>query len=217
MKTDLEIKEDVLEELAWQPNVNETQIGVIVDKGVVTLSGVVDNYTKKIAAEKAVKSVKGVRAVAEDIEVKYGSSFKKTDGEIAKATADALKWNSSVPADDVDVKVENGWVYLSGEVKWDYQKTAAKRATQDLVGVRGVNNTISIKQAVKPFEIKDKIKKAFERMADVDAKNITVDVDGHTVKLKGKVHSIAEKDEARKTAYFAPGVYTVKNELEVVH
>ncbi|WP_036788063.1 BON domain-containing protein [Polaribacter sp. Hel1_33_96] len=216
MKSDSEIKEDVLDELVWQPNIDETQIGVIVKNGVVTLSGVVDSYSKKLAAEKAVKSVSGVRAVAEDIAVKYGNSYKKTDGEIARATADALKWNSSVPENEIKVKVENGWVYLSGEVKWDYQKSAAKRSVQDLLGVHGVSNTIAIKQAVKPFEIKEKIKKAFQRMADVDAKNITVDVEGHTVKLRGKVHSISEKNEARKTAYFAPGVYEVENELEVV-
>ena len=217
MKTDAQIKEDVLDELAWQPNIDETQIGVIVEDGIVTLSGVVDNYTKKLAAERAVKNVIGVKAVAEDIEVKYGSSFKKTDGQIAKAVVDALSWSSSVPSDAVEVKVENGWVYLSGEVKWQYQKNAAKRAVEDILGVKGVSNSISIKQSVNPVEIKDKIQKAFSRLADVDAKNISVEVDGHTVKLKGKVHSISEKEEARRTAYYAPGVYTVKNELEVVY
>lgn len=215
MKTDAEIKDDVLDELAWQPNIDETQIGVIVDNGVVTLTGVVDNYTKKLAAERAVKNVIGVKAVAEDIEVKYGTSFKKTDGQVAKSVVDALSWSSSVPSDAVEVKVENGWVYLSGEVQWQYQKNAAKRAVEDILGVKGVSNSITIKQSVSPFEIKEKIKKAFERLADVDAKNISVEVDGHTVKLTGKVHSISEKEEARRTAYYAPGVYTVKNELEV--
>lgn len=215
MKTDAQIKEDVLDELSWQPNVDETQIGVIVDHGVVTLSGVVDNYSKKLAAERAVRNVSGVKAVAEDIEVKYGSDFKRTDGQIAKATTNAIEWNTSVPSDAVQVKVENGWVYLSGEVKWDYQKKAAKRAVEDILGVKGVSDSIIIKQAVKPFEIKEKIKKAFERTAIVDANAINVDVDGHTVKLKGKVHSLYEKEEARKTAFSAPGVYSVKDELEV--
>ena len=217
MRTDLEIKDDVLEELAWQPNIDETEIGVIVEKGVVTLRGIVDNYTKKVAAEKAVKSVKGVKAVAEDIEVKYGTNYKKTDKEIAKATVNALKWNSAVPEEDITIKVENEWVHLSGEVNWTYQKDAAKRVVQDLLGVKGVVNLITLKQAVKPYQIKERIKKAFERSADIDAKAINVEVHGNTVKLKGKVHSLNEKEDARKAAYFAPGVFEVENELEVIY
>lgn len=216
MKTDVEIKNDVLDELAWQPNINETEIGVAVEKGVVSLSGTVDSYTKKMAAEKAAKSVKGVKAVAEDIEVIYGAEYKKSDKEIAQAVVNALKWNISVPDDGIQVKVEDGWVYLSGEVRWAYQKNAAKMAVQDLLGVKYVANSIALKQVIKPFEIKEKIKKSFERLADVDAKNVSIDVEGHTVKLRGKVHSLAEKDEARKRAYYAPGVYKVENELEVV-
>jgi osmotically-inducible protein OsmY len=215
MKTDAQIKMDVLDELKWQPNVDETQIGVIVENGVVTLSGVVNDYSKKTAAERAAKRVSGVKAVAEDIEVKYGESYKKTDKEIAKAVVNALEWNASVPDDKISVKVEDGWVYLSGEVKWSYQRDAAKRTVEHLLGVKHVANNISIKQTVKATDIKDKIKKAFERAADLEAKNITVEVDGHTVTLKGKVHSLAEKEEARKTAYSSPGVYSVKNELKV--
>lgn len=217
MKTDVEIKNDVLDELAWQPNIDETEIGVIVDKGVVTLTGTIDSYAKKIAAEKAVKSVKGVRAVADDIEVKYGSEYKKSDKEIAKAAADALKWNYSVPEDKVSIKVDNGWVYLTGEVQWAYQKDSAKSAVENLLGVRGVSNAITLKQAVEPFQIKERIKKALQRSAEVEAQNINVVVDGHKVKLSGKVHSLTEKDEARKAAYFAPGVYEVENELEVAY
>lgn len=215
MKTDAEIKDDVLNELAWQPNVDETEIGVIVEDGVVTLSGVLNNYSKKIAAEKAVKSVEGVKALAGDIEVKYGDSFKKTDKEIAKAVVDALEWNSSVPEENIKVKVEDGWVYLSGEVKWSYQKNAAKRAVENLLGVRSVINSITLKQDVKPFEVKDRIKKAFERSAEIDANKVTVIADGNTVTLKGKVSSIKEKEEAETAAYRAPGVFHVKNELRV--
>ena len=217
MKTDVEIRKDVLDELAWQPNINETEIGVIVDNGVVTLTGTVDSYSKKLAAEKAVKGVKGVRAVAEDIEVKYGTEYKKSDKEIAKASADALKWNYSVPEDKITVKVDNGWVYLNGEVQWSYQKEAAKHAVENLLGVRGVSNAITLKQSVEPTQIKERIKKAFQRSAEVEARNINVIVDGHKVKLKGKVHSLIEKDEARKAAYFAPGVYEVENDLEVTY
>lgn len=215
MKTDAEIKNDVLDELAWQPNIDETKIGVIVEDGVVTLSGVVDNYTKKVAAEKAVKAVKGVKAVALDIDVKYGTDYKKTDKEIAKAVVNALAWDTSVPEDKVAIKVEDGWVYLSGELKWFYQKDAAKKAVENLLGVKGVVNSIQIKQVLEPFQIKDRITKAFERSADVNARNVTVAVDGHTVTLRGTVNSIAEKEEAQRAAYFAPGVYEVKNELKV--
>ena len=215
MKTDAEIKQDVLDELAWQPNVDETEIGVIVENGVVTLSGVLNNYSKKVAAEKAVKSVEGVKALAGDIEVKYGNDFKKTDKEIAKAVVEALEWNSSVPEKNLTIKVEDGWVYLSGEVKWGYQREAAKRAVENLLGVRSVINSITIKQDVKPFEVKDRIKKAFERSSELDAKNITVLTDGHTVTLRGKVHSLKEKEDAETAAYRAPGVYYVLNELKV--
>ena len=217
MKTDLEIRNDVLDELAWQPNINETEIGVIVKDGIVTLTGTVDGYTKKRAAENAVKKVKGVKAVAEDIEVKFGSTFKKTDVEIAKSAVNSIEWNASVPNDKVMIKVDDGWVYLTGEVQWSYQKDATKRAVENLLGVRGVSNLITIKQAVEPYQIKERIKKAFERSADLEAKNIKVSVDGHRVKLRGKVHSIAEKDEARKAAYHAPGVYEVDNDLEVMY
>tara|TARA_R110002012_G_scaffold160895_1_gene322879 strand:+ start:32557 stop:33225 length:669 start_codon:yes stop_codon:yes gene_type:complete len=215
MKTDSQIKEDVLDELKWQPNIDETQIGVIVENGVVTLSGVVNDYSKKIAAEKAAKSVRGVRAVAEDIEVMYGDTYKKTDKEIAKTVVHALEWNASVPDDKISIKVEDGWVYLSGEVQWSYQRNAAKKAIENVLGVKYVANNITLKQTVKATDIKEKIKKAFERAANIDAKNISVEVDGHTVTLKGIVHSLAEKDEARKTAYSSPGVYSVKNELKV--
>ncbi len=216
MKTDSEIKEDVLDELMWQPNIDETQIGIIVDKGVVTLTGVVDSYAKKVAAEKAVKSVIGVKAVADDVEVKYGAAYKKTDKEIAKAVVNALEWNASVPQEKVEIEVRDGWVYLSGELQWFYQKEAARKAVENLLGVKKVVNNITLKQAIEPSEIKKKITKAFERLADLDANSIKVEVDGHKVKLRGKVHSYAEKEEARKTVYYAPGVYDVENQLEVV-
>ncbi len=157
----------------------------------------------------------GVKAVAEDIVVKYPSSLVKSDTEIAKAALDALKWHSSVPNDAVKIKVEDGWVYLSGELKWGYQKNSAKNAIKDLTGVRGVSNSIVIKQDVKPFEVKERIEKAFERSAEIDAKGIIVTTDGHTVTLSGKVHSIKEKEDAEKAAFKAPGVYEVKNNLRV--
>ena len=215
MKTDARIREDVLDELAWESSIDETEIGVAVENGVVTLSGTVNNYSKKTAAERAAKRVNGVKAVAEDIIVKFGDSYKKTDKEIAKAVVNAFESNVSVPSDKIMAKVEDGWVYLTGEVKWDFQRKAAKRAIENLLGVKYVANNITLKQEVKVGDIKNKITKAFERAADIEAKNIRVEVDGHTVTLKGKVHSLAEKEEARKAAYQAPGVYNVKNELQV--
>ncbi len=217
MQTDYQIKEDVLDELAWQPNIDETQIGVIVEKGVVTLSGVVNNYSKKLDAEKAAKRVEGVKAVALDIEVKYGTDFKKTDKEIAKAIVEAFEWNSAVPQDDIKIKVENGWVYLTGEVQWNYQKSAAKNAVENLLGVIGVRNLITLKNNIQPSEIKDRIKKAFQRMATLDADGITLETHGNTVTLRGTVHSIKEKEDAEAAAYNAPGVYDVKNRLEVAY
>ena len=215
MKTDAKIKDDVLQELAWQLGVDKTDIGVIVKDGVVTLTGVVDSYSKKIAAEKAAKSVYGVKAIAEDIEVKYAMDKSKSDTDIAKAVIDAFKWNTLIPDEDIKIKVEDGWVYLSGEVKWAYQRTAAKNAVEKLIGVKGVVSNISIKQLVEPQAVKDRIMKAFERSADLEARNIHVNVDGHTVTLTGTVHSLNEKDEARKAAFYAPGVTKVENKLRI--
>ena len=215
MRTDYQIKEDVLDELAWQPNIDETQIGVIVEDGVVTLNGTVDSYVKKRAAENAVKKVTGVRAVAMDIEVKFGSDYKKSDKEIAKAASEALKWDVSVPEKGIEIKVEDGWVFLTGEVEWSYQKEAARKQVEKLLGVKGVSNTITLKNEVKASEVINKIKKAFHRMANVDANNITLETHGHTVTLRGQVNSIKEKEDAEKAAYNAPGVYDVKNHLQV--
>ena len=215
-KSDAEIKKDVLEELLWQPDIDETQIGVIVEDAVVTLTGVVDSYVKKAAAEKAIKGIAGVRAIADDIEIKYGNEYKKSDKEIAKAVANALEWNSAVPDSNLETKVRNGWVYISGEVTWGYQRNATKKAVEKLLGVKGVNvNRMTIKQRVKPLDVQNKIIMAFERAADIGARGITVEVEGCTVTLSGKVHSIKEKEDAEKAAYKAPGVDHVKNKLRV--
>lgn len=215
MKTDSKIKQDVLDELAWHPNIDETQIGVIVEDGVVTLTGFVDEFPKKLAAEKATKNVAGVKAVAEDIQVKYGDENKKTDKEIAKAAVNALEWNSSVPSDKIMVKVDNGYIFLTGEVTWKYQRNAAKRTIENLLGVKGVINNIEIIQKVAPIEVKEKIQKAFERSADIDAAQLVVKVEGSVVTLTGTVSSIKEKEDAAKAAFHAPGVTKVKNDIKV--
>ncbi|TLP81743.1 BON domain-containing protein [Maribacter sp. ACAM166] len=216
MKTDAQIKQDVLDELAWQPNIDETEIGVTVKDGIVNLSGTVNNYSKKIAAEKAVKSVDGVKAVAENIEVKRGHAYKKTDKEIAKAVVDALEWNASVPEENLTVKVEDGWVYLNGEVEWGYQRNGARQAVENLLGVKNVLNNISLlHNTIKLDEVRDKIKNSFEISVGIDINGIAISTDGYTVTLKGKVNSLKDKEDAETAAYRAPGVYNVKNELKV--
>ena len=215
MNGDAKIKKDILAELAWQPGIDETQIGVIVEDGVVALSGQVNEYRKKALATEVAKRVTGVKAVAEDIEVKYGDDFKKTDKEIAKAAVNALEWNTSIPNGKVNVFVEDGYIYLSGNLPWDYQKNAAKYALQNLMGVKGVVNNIEIEPIMKPKNIEENIRKALERSAALNAKGIRVQVDGHTVELKGRVHSLEEREMAETLAYRAPGVREVRNEIVV--
>lgn len=218
MRSDAQIKQDVLDELVFQPSIDETQIGVIVKKGIVTLTGKVFTYANKMAAEEAVKKVKGVKAVAEDIEVGYDTNENKTDSEIAKAVIDALLWNSAVPEEKIKLNIEDGYVYLTGEVNWDYEKEATKRVIQNLIGVKGIFDHMTVKQVdEKPFQIKERINKAFMRSAYIDANNITIDlIDDHIIRLKGHVHSLAEKEEAQKAAFYAPGIYEVENELDVI-
>ncbi|KGL64303.1 BON domain-containing protein [Polaribacter sp. Hel1_85] len=216
MKTDLKIKKDVLEELEWQPNIDETQIGVIVENGTVMLSGVLDDYQKKVAAEEAVKRVKGVKALAGDIQVKYGANYQKTDKEIGKAIVEAFEWDVAVPEDKINIEVRDGWVNLSGEVDSSYQRYTAKKLVEKIIGVKWINNTITLKKSIYTVEIKEKIAKAFKRSADIDADGITVDVMKGLVKLKGIVNSISEKKAAEKAAYLSPGVHVIINELEVI-
>jgi osmotically-inducible protein OsmY len=215
MKSDLEIKNDVLEEITWLPNVDETQVGVVVKDGVVTLTGIVPSNAIKLAVEKAVKKVAGVKAFAEEIKVGYISTLDKTDTEIANTAINALEWNASVPNNKVIVEVQNGWITLSGTLEHAFQRDAAKRTVEYLTGVKGVTNLILLKQAIKPEDIEEKIMKAFNRSSIIDAEGIRVETTDHAVKLTGKVHSLSQKEEAQKTAFNAPGVYVVQNELKV--
>ena len=168
MKTDIELRNDVLAELRWEPKVTAGDIGVIVKNGVVTLTGSVGNYAEKWAAEKATERVSGVTAVADEIDVRLPGSGERTDADIAEAALHALKWKLFVPHDLIKVVVENGWITLEGEVEWQYQKNSAYDAVYDLRGARGVLNHITIKPQVSPENIKTKIEAAFQRNAQLD-------------------------------------------------
>jgi osmotically-inducible protein OsmY len=216
MKTDAQIKQDVIDQLKWQNDVDETQIGVTVKDGLVTLTGLVFSYPIKLAVEDAVKKVAGVKAIAEDIKVGYLSEQNKTDTEIANSVLNAIEWNASIPNDRVLVEVENGWITLSGTLEYAYQRDAAKRTVEYPTGVKGVTNNIILKQVIDPKDVQEQIKNAFERSALIDAQGISIETSDHAVKLKGRVRSIIEKEEAQKAAFNAPGVYAVQNELKVV-
>ncbi len=215
MKTDAQIQQDVMEEMNWEPQLNATQIGVAVKDGIVTLSGTVDTYLKKRKAEKAAKRVKGVKAVAEDIEVKLSGFGKKNDTELAEAVLIALKWNSAVKEEKVKVKVENGWITLDGEAEWLFQRNAATRAVEHLNGVVGVTNLISIKPHLDAKVVKSKIESAFQRSASLDSDRINIETIGNRIILKGKVRSWAEKIDAENAAWKSPGVEIVENKLEI--
>jgi osmotically-inducible protein OsmY len=215
MKTDAQIQKDVMAQLHWEPVLNAAEIGVAVKDGIVTLSGIVDTYTKKLAAERAAKGIAGVRAVAEDIQVGVSPYFRRTDTEIAEAVLNALKWHTSVNESKIKVKVDEGVVTLEGEVDWDYQRRAARTAIENLNGVRTIYNFISVKPVASPGDIKKKISDSFHRMASVDSEKLSVDIVGGKAILRGRVHSIKEKEDAADVAWSAPGIINVDNQLEV--
>jgi osmotically-inducible protein OsmY len=214
-RTDALIQSDVMAELKWEPRVKPNEIGVAVKDGVVTLTGWVDSYTKRWAAEEAAHRVRGVKAVANDIEVKLSGSDQKTDADIAAAAVRALEWDAFLSIDKLDVTVSKGWVTLQGEVEWQFQRNEAERVVRRLTGVKGVSNLIVVKPRVTPSDIKKKIEQALIRTAQSDANNITVDVDGTKVTLKGTVRSWAERKEAERQAWAAPGVTSVDNRITI--
>jgi len=183
---------------------------------VVTLRGNVASYAEKVTAERVALRVYGVKAVANDLAVHLVSAFERTDTEIAQAVVAALKWNTMVPNDRVTVTVNNGWLALNGTLDWQYQKDAAARTVRDLTGVKGVTNNIIVRPRVKTIDVRDKIEAAFKRSAEIDARRVNVTATDGKVILSGNVHSWAERQEAERAAWAAPGVTQVEDRLAIV-
>jgi osmotically-inducible protein OsmY len=216
MKTDSQLQQDVMDELQWEPRVDHANIGVAAKDGVVTLTGFVPSYASKIAAEKAARRVKGVRGLAEEIEVRFASDPKTSDPEIAKRIADMFDWSVTIPKNKVQIKVEHGWVTLSGAVDYHFHRQSAKDLAARISGVKGVTNLIEVKAAPSPMDVKERIVAAFKRNADLDASTITVVADGDTVRLGGKVHAWYERQIAERAAWAAPGVNRVEDNIAVI-
>jgi osmotically-inducible protein OsmY len=217
MKNNQELQSDVQNAIKWEPLLHAAEIGVTAKDGVVSLTGVVDSYAKKMEAENAAKKVIGVKALVEKIEIKFPHTFTKTSLEIANEVIAALNSNWSVPKDKVTVKVEEGWVTLDGELPWNYQKEAAKSAINYLTGVKGVTNNIKIKSESKDAIEQEDVEEAIGRSWSVDDSDINVSVSGTTVTLTGMVNSWYQKEEAGRIAWNTPGIWHVNNELEVDH
>jgi osmotically-inducible protein OsmY len=215
MKTNAQLQRDVMDELQFEPSVNAANIGVTAKDGIVTLAGKVSNYAEKYAASEAAERVTGVKAVTDETKVELPLAHQRDDQDIAQEVLNALKWHVWVPQDAIKVKVEQGWVTLEGTVDFKFEQTAARNAVQDLTGVMGVSNLISLKSVVAPSDLKVRIENALTRAAELDGERIKVEVDGNKVILRGKVSSWAERDEAERAAWSAPGVWDVDDKLEI--
>jgi osmotically-inducible protein OsmY len=213
---DKRLRQDILDELDFEPSIDAANIGVAVDEGVVTLTGHVASYAQKTAAEEAVRRVKGVLALANEVEIRYPGDKKTSDGEIAKRALSILKWNEVVPKEGIQISVERGWVILTGQVAWQFQRKAAEEAVRKLSGVLGVINDIEIKPAVSAYDVKEKIESALTRHAEIEAQEIKVTVrDGNKVLLEGKVDNLDERMAVENAAWSVAGVKSVDDRLTI--
>ncbi|MEO8299929.1 MAG: BON domain-containing protein [Burkholderiales bacterium] len=217
MKTDSQLQQDVMAELKWEPAVHAAQIGVEVKDGVVTLAGEVSSYYEKLNAERAAQRVVGVKALAVEMKVKLGEFGKRSDADIAQSANNILGWTSSLPADAVKVMVEGGWVTLSGDVEWQFQRQAAADSVRYMLGVTGVSNQIAIKPTLSATVVKSDIEAALKRSATADAQKISVAVKGGDVTLTGTVHNWDERDLATRTAWASAGVRNVVDKMNLVY
>ena len=215
MKSNEILQKEVQDAIKYEPLLHAAEIGVVVKDGVVTLTGTVDSFLKKVEAETAAKNVAGVKAVAENIKIHFESSFVKNDTEIANEIVNAWRWNLDVPSENLEVKVENGWVTLEGEVEWNYEKEAARKSVEKLIGVVGVSNDIALKSNYNDAVEEASIHRAFNRSWTLNDNNVHVNVDHNNVKLTGTVSSLYQKDEAARLAWNTVGVASVINELAI--
>ena len=210
---DLSLRKSILEELEFLPDIDAANIGVAVDKGVVTLTGHVTNYAQKVRVERAVKAVKGVRALAEEIQVRLNKGAGTADDTIANRALNIIDWSADIPQGAAKVIVENGWVSLEGQVDWQYQKETVEPAVRKLSGVVGVDNRLTLRPQVDVLDIQQRIEEALKRNAEVDAKGIHIKVEGSVVKLEGRVHLWRERKIAERAAWSVPGVNKVEDHL----
>ncbi len=215
MKNDLELRRDILDELEWEPSIDAAGIGVAAHDGIITLTGSAKSYTEKLAAGRATERVQGVKAIANDIEVRLPGTAERIDADIARAAVDTLSWRTSMPEGRIKVAVTKGWITLEGEVDWQYQKDIASEAVRHLVGVKGVTNLIELKPRVSATDVQSRIEVAFRRSAELDAKKVRVETQDGKITLRGDVRSWSERQEAERTAWSAPGVTQVENLIAI--